>query len=103
VAALTWSAPQVWNDARLAWCACVTLRIRCIQDLRWGVIEGEEQESASFLQSSLSEAATAAAQYPATSAFTSTALLSLISPCLPPTADAALTCSLPFDLEFPTG
>jgi hypothetical protein len=87
---------QVWNDARLSWCACVTLGQRCIEDWRWGVIGEEKQENDTATATAAAAAATVA------SAFTYTAALSLVSPCIPslPSAQAQ---SATFDFEFPTG
>jgi hypothetical protein len=69
---------QVWNDARLSWCACNTLGLSCIHDERWGVLDAAEAACAVEKQ----ECAPDTASSSSLSAFSHTAALALTRPCL---------------------
>ncbi len=94
---------QVWNDARLSWCACVTLGFNCLHDESWGFVQVGNSVDVPTSTASPSSAAAASA-----SALSHTGALSLIHPCPHPvpvaeTADEDEEDEDEEDVEFPAG
>lgn len=97
VASLNVSNYQVWNDARLSWCGCVTLDFNCLHNESWGFVQVGKSLDAHTSTATPSEPAASFA------AFSHTGALSLIHPCPHPSPVAETTNEDEEDVQFPAG
>ena len=88
---------QVWNDARLSWCACVTLGFHCLHDESWGFVQVGNTVDVPTSAAPPSSAAASAA------ALSHTGALSLIHPCVHPVPVAETANEDEEDAQFPGG